>query len=200
MQFTNTWFQGHVATWDAIVPTYNPSKILEVGSYEGQSICHLIQLMGKVHPLEVDCIDTWAGGQEHSGINMSAVEQRFDHNVAKACSSVPNLVNVVKIKSHSFMGLTDLVAQKRLNYYDLIYIDGSHETPDVLADLVIAFRLLRVGGLMILDDYLWGLGVDAQPLLNPKLAIDSFLNCYQRKIQPHPFLPNYQLYCRKLSD
>ncbi len=189
-----------MATWDALVPTYNPSKILEVGSYEGQSICHVIQLMGKVHPLEVDCIDTWAGGQEHAGINMSDVEQRFDHNVAIACNSVSNPVNVVKIKSHSFIGLTHLIAQKKLNYYDLIYIDGSHETPDVLADLVIAFRLLRVGGLMILDDYLWGLGVDAQPLLNPKLAIDSFLNCYQRKIQPHPFLPNYQLYCRKLSD
>jgi predicted O-methyltransferase YrrM len=104
------------------------------------------------------------------------------------------------LKSLSFQGLNFLLQEGKYNHYDCIYIDGSHETPDVLADAVLAFRLLRVGGLMIFDDFLWGLGPEAEPLMNPKLAIDSFINCYQRKIQPHIGFPVYQLYCRKLSD
>ena len=46
MEFTNNWFDPHIPTWNRIVPQYNPSKILEVGSNEGRSICHVIALLG----------------------------------------------------------------------------------------------------------------------------------------------------------
>ena len=36
--------------------------------------------------------------------------------------------------------------------YDIIYIDGSHEARDVLEDAVLAYRLLKIGGLLIFDD------------------------------------------------
>ena len=200
MKFTNDWFTPQIPTWNNIIPQYNPKRIIEIGSFEGRSVCHLIELLGNQNNLEIYCIDTWNGGQEHRDENMQDVEIRFDSNVAEQISMVKNDINLVKIKSTSFSGLNYLLSQYKNNYFDMIYIDGSHETPDVLSDAILGFNLLKVGGLMIFDDYLWGLGGQAEPLMNPKLGIDSFLNCFQRKIQPHPWLPNYQLYCRKISD
>jgi predicted O-methyltransferase YrrM len=95
--------------------------------------------------------------------------------------------------------LSSLIGQGKAQYFDMVYIDGSHETPDVLADAVLAYQLLRIGGLMIFDDYVWGAGASTEPLLTPKLAIDSFLNCYQRKVQVHTWLPLCQVYCRKIA-
>lgn len=200
MQFTNDWFVPQIPTWNDIIPKYNPKKIVEVGSFEGRSICHLINMLGNDNDLEIYCIDTWGGGREHVDENMTDVESRFDLNVAEQISKMSKKINLVKIKSTSFRGLNYLISQDKMGYFDLIYIDGSHETPDVLTDSILAFQLLRVGGLMIFDDYLWGLGAQSEPLNNPKLGIDSFLNCFQRKMHPHPWLPNYQLYCRKISD
>ena len=42
-----------------------------------------------------------------------------------------------------------------LRHYDVIYVDGSHTARDVLQDAVLGWGLLKRGGLMIFDDYLW---------------------------------------------
>ena len=39
--------------------------------------------------------------------------------------------------------------------FDFIYIDGSHMRVDVLLDAVLAWQLLKPGGIMALDDYEW---------------------------------------------
>ena len=57
--------------------------------------------------------------------------------------------------------------------YDFIYVDGSHTTKDVLVDAVLSYDLLKLGGIITFDDYLWK-GYDNH-LLNPKTGIDCFL-------------------------
>jgi hypothetical protein len=66
---------------------------------------------------------------------------------------------------------------------------------------VLAFRLLKVGGLMVLDDYLWTAeGKGTQDFYNlPKPAIDAFMNIYQRKMTVLS-APLYQLYARKIAS
>jgi predicted O-methyltransferase YrrM len=200
MEFTTDWFVPHEAAWNAIVPQYQPRRVLEIGSYEGRSTCHLIGLMAPTGPLEIACIDTWGGGREHAQIDMSAVEQRFDRNIARAAARyAPGRVSVRKMKGSSVQGLAQLIAEGREGHFDMAYVDGSHEAPDVMIDAVMAFRLVRLGGLIIFDDYVWGLGPDAEPLMTPKPAIDAFLNTYMRKVQPHPWMPLCQIYCRKLA-
>ncbi|WP_294606322.1 class I SAM-dependent methyltransferase [uncultured Roseovarius sp.] len=41
------------------------------------------------------------------------------------------------------------------NYFDWMYIDGNHRYEHVLADLRVAARKLRVGGLIAGDDFFW---------------------------------------------
>jgi predicted O-methyltransferase YrrM len=97
--------------------------------------------------------------------------------------------------------LSKLIALKRDHPgYDFIFVDGSHQAPDVLSDCILAFELLRKGGVMVCDDYLWSMerqGAEA-PINSPKIAIDAFTTIFRRKIRIIPNLPLYQLYLQKL--
>lgn len=39
--------------------------------------------------------------------------------------------------------------------FDVVYVDGSHQGPQVLGDAVMADALLRPGGMLIFDDFEW---------------------------------------------
>ena len=133
---------------------------------------------------------------------MSAVETRFDNNIAKAQSVTGNAATVIKHKMPSNVALVELVAEGRSSTFDLVFVDGSHQASDVLTDAVISFQLLRIGGLMIFDDYLWGLHLESNqdPLGVPKQGIDAFLNVFQKKMQIVRDIPLHQVFALKVSE
>lgn len=203
-EFTNNWFDLLAkGVWDQLIPRIRPARILEVGSYEGASACYLIGQLAKDAGIEIHCVDSWQGGVEHQsgGIDMAAVESRFRKNVQLAIDRVANKVELVVHKGTSDVCLSRLVADGRKNYFDFVYIDGSHQAPDVLCDAALGFKLLKVGGIMVFDDYLWAeeLPNGKDPLRCPKPAIDAFVNVNFRKLNILP-APLYQLYMQKLSD
>lgn len=197
--FTQEWFAQNAPIWDEVVPRYKPRNILEIGSYEGRSACYFIERCARDNPIELHCVDTWQGGVEHDANGASAVEARFDHNIALARSRAAHPVQVFKHKMHSHMALAKLIMVNRAPVFDVVYIDGSHQAPDVLTDAVMAFQLLRVGGLMIFDDYIWSMEPPGRqdPLNMPKPAIDAFLNIFQRKMLIVSGVPVYQLFATK---
>lgn len=200
-EFTNNWFGVAQSIWDQMLPQVNPSRVLEIGSYEGRSACYLIEKIGPERPLELHCVDTWEGGVDNAGTDMAAVEKRFLANVEFAKSKSEHPVDLKIQKKPSDQYLSELLASGGRGYFDIIYVDGSHQAPDVLLDAVMSFRLLRTGGVMIFDDYLWSEklpgGVD--PLRCPKPAIDAFVNLYARKLQVVS-APLYQLYVTKTAE
>lgn len=183
-ELSNNWFEmGARPVWEALIPSIKPARILEIGSFEGASVCYLIDKLGAQQALELHCVDTWEGGMEHAGLNMGAVEQRFDANVAKASAAAAHPVVVHKHKGYSDGQLAKLLVEGKAGYFDFAYVDGSHQAPDVLCDAVLAFRLLRVGGVLVFDDYIWGFGGAAcDPLNAPKIAVDAFSTMYARKL------------------
>lgn len=200
--FTLHWFQhGARHIWDQIIPLIDPATILEVGCYEGASTCYLVDTLAQHHPIEIHCVDSWAGGLEHQGTDMAAVEARFQHNLAHAIAQAPHQVDLVIHKGFSDQGMIRLLATGKLNFFDFIYIDGSHQAPDVLSDAVLGFKLLKIGGVMAFDDYIWQetLPTGKDPLRCPKPAIDAFVNLNIRKLDIVP-APIGQFYVRKLSD
>ena len=78
--------------------------------------------------------------------------------------------------------------------FDFIYIDGSHTAPDVMTDACMAWGLLKKGGIMLFDDYLWQ---DVPGLLHrPKLGVDFFTTLFSE--QNELCLLGYQYALRKL--
>lgn len=202
--YTNNWFDSVAKkVWESLIPQIKPKRILEVGSYEGASACYLINKLAQESPIEIHCIDTWEGGVEHqaSDMDMVSVERRFHHNTKIAISRATHKVELTVHKGPSDFCLAKLISQNRGNYFDFIYIDGSHQAPDVLSDAVLGFRLLKVGGIVAFDDYLWAenLPYGKDPLRCPKTGIDAFINCNFRKVQIIS-APLYQLYVQKIAD
>jgi predicted O-methyltransferase YrrM len=60
--------------------------------------------------------------------------------------------------------------------FDFIYIDGDHTSAQVERDAYSAWKLLKDGGILAFDDYLWG--QDLPPDTTPKPAIDNFLRTH----------------------
>ena len=205
--FSNRWFEASAREeWDRLLPELKPGRILEIGSYEGASTCYLIAALAAEKPIEIHCIDSWEGGIEHgeggtAQADMAAVERRFRANTARAMADAPHQVDLVIRKGYSHDQMAKLIAEGREGYFDFVYIDGSHQAPDVLFDAVLGFKLLRENGIIAFDDYLWHEplpgGVD--PIRSPKIAIDAFTNIYCRKLQIIS-ARLYQLYARKLVD
>lgn len=176
-EFTNNWFAPCEQVWPEVMKRLPESqgrrKFMEIGSFEGRSAVWLIEnVMGPTDQLV--CIDTWKGSQEHSNVDMSAVERRFDHNIALASKDG----NTQKVKEASTFALARQLRfiQHENDKFDFIYIDGSHRAQDVLSDAVMAWRLVKHNGIMVLDDYLWG--DPKHPLERPKMAIDAFMNIF----------------------
>ncbi len=205
-KFSNSWFQVAKPVWDRLLTDFRPTKILEIGSFEGASACYMIEKLGAHHSIDLHCVDTWEGGIEHAAdgtfsANMGQVEKRFHENLAVARTKVSHPFSVYVHRFRSDIVLATLLAQGKANYFDLIYVDGSHQAPDVLFDAVVGFKLLAVEGMMIFDDYTWSedLPGGKDILRCPKPAIDAFVNLNFRKLRVLNE-PTNQFYVVKTSD
>lgn len=76
-----------------------------------------------------------------------------------------------KIKARSVTALDSLAESGAA--FDIVYVDGSHMRDDVMVDSILAWRMVRPGGLLIWDDYGGGAGKPARERVSP--AVDSFL-------------------------
>ena len=86
---------------------------------------------------------------------MTDVEKRFFNNTRLAMAGVDHKVELIVHKGASDLELSKLLASGKAGYFDFIYIDGSHQAPDVLLDALLGFKLLRTNGVIAFDDYVW---------------------------------------------
>lgn len=167
-KFTADWFGGNIPLWQGLFAHLagQPNvKFLEIGSYEGRAVVWLLGNVLTHETARIDCVDVFFEEPDAK----ETYEKRFDHNIKTALGQK----KVNKIKAPSY----DALRKLELNSYDAIYIDGSHLSADVLEDAVLAFRLLKSGGMMIFDDYEWNVHTD--PLLTPQIAVDAFLRVFE---------------------
>ena len=210
-KFTNQWFLGNVygrgeeidirSIWTALFAKHPIEHVLEIGSYEGQSSCFLGEHLGSLGRGSITCIDTWQGSMEHGGDAMGSVEARFDDNIAVLRNKIGPDIEVRKLKDKSINGAARLLTEGKTGFFDFIYIDRSHRSADVLSDAVITFQLLKPGGLMVFDDYLWNYGYlkTGDVLESPKQGIDAFINTFSGQLEVLHGYPSYQLYAHKIS-
>lgn len=207
-QFTKDWFHWAPDVWQHLIPMLpERKKFLEIGSFEGRSMAWIVDNMlgDDADTASVVCIDTWEGGEEHGAEDMAAVFDRFGHNrrVAQdrywARTKNENAQFVVEtVKGRSTHVLPHILTNWKgaEGSYDFIYIDGSHIAKDVLTDACMAWPLLKPGGIMAFDDYLWG---DARDILHrPKLAVDAFSSIFAEELEV--IHTGYQFIIRKKGE
>lgn len=176
-EFTNDWFQQTAkANFELnLLPKKAQFKsAIEIGCYEGQATCWLLDHMAFD---QIHCVDTWKGSAEHLTSQMVDVYERFIRNT-KLEEGGPLRAWTNK----SVYELADCLVRTNRDY-DFIYVDGSHIAKDVLTDAVLAWQLLTPGGYLAFDDYTWveKPRQESNPLDNPRLAIDAFYNIYRRE-------------------
>lgn len=164
--FRHDWFSSNVPFWMEIFDAYGlrgkPIRALEIGSFEGLSSCFILQ---QLPAAALTCVDTWEGSDEHVGMeHISTIESVFDGHVA------PWRDRVTKKKNFSLRYLATLGPEDK---FDFIYVDGSHHADDVMIDAIRSFEQLKVGGVIILDDYLWRYYPRSSE--DPARAINGFL-------------------------
>ena len=172
LRLSNDWFTYHIPHWLSVFDEYSLQtkarlKVLEIGSWEGLSSYFILDSLRNA---ELTCVDTWQGADEHtSGYAateqvLSAIESTFDANLA------PFGARLTKYRGTSFSFFNE---NNERGKFDLIYVDGSHYCDDVIVDAIKCFQMLRTGGVIIFDDYLWR--YYRRAVDNPAAAINAFL-------------------------
>ena len=191
-QFTSDWFSNGLVNFEYIkdyLRKENPiNDILEIGSHEGRSSCWMLENMLS-DTGTITCIDPFADRPVTAFALDSIPEDRGIEQIFRAnTAEVKKPGQTVEVYADmSFPALAQLIVDKR--QYDFIYVDGSHHADETLADAVMCFGMLRPGGVMLFDDYLW----DADPryLARAKASIDAFVNMFYDRLKLG--LVNYQL-------
>jgi hypothetical protein len=188
--FSNDWFTSNIPNWLLTFEEYrfgDKDRIdaLEIGSFEGCSSAFIAEQLETVN---LTCVDTWEGSDENQETDyVDTIEQKFENNMREFSEKI------VKFKGTSFSFFQTCKAR---NVYDFIYVDGSHHVDDVIVDVVKSFELLKVGGVMIFDDYLWKYYPKASD--NPCAAINAFLKI--KKGYYRIIYVGYQLHLVKTKD
>lgn len=147
--FTTNWHLPDQSAWQAFLEWRQPARILEIGAWEGATT----QLFAQWGSVTV--IDSWSSGGR----------DRFDYNTQD--------LGITVHQEHSHIALRDLWCGG--SEFDLIYVDASHYTHDVLADSVLAWQLLADQGTMVWDDLLARKEKPDRPQRFPRFAVEAFV-------------------------
>ena len=164
--FQADWVSPHQALWANYLQPWQgmPNvQMLEIGSLEGRSALWFLEHILTEPTSAITCVDLFCS---------QMIEINFEHNVQ--ASGLAHKVTKIKGK------LQEVLKVLRQNFYDLIYVDGGHRALEVYRDAILSWPLLKPGGLMIFDDYLWQ---NKKPATErPQMGIDQFLQEAQTEL------------------
>lgn len=162
-------------------------RFLQIGAFTGNASVWLVDNVLTQKNSILEDVDTWSGSDEdeHKEMDWLDVERTYDSRIAFR-------PNVIKYKMDSKEFLRSIEEPT----FDFIYIDGDHTAEGVLQDGVLSWRLLKPGGIMAFDDYLWEdpRGIEFQP----GWSIDTFIGAV--KEESEILLSNSQVWLRKNDD
>ncbi len=180
-QFTDDWFSQDIPIWEkAMAPYRGKPKLhyLEVGTFEGRSALWMIENVLTDPTSKLTVIDPF----------LDDYKNRYRANLKTSGAAA----RVTTIEGYSQVELRKIP----MDSCDFVYIDGSHRADDVLEDAILAWRLVKKGGLLLFDDYRWTGWKSVVPLdQRPGPAIDTFYEFYGKHFDV--IHNGYQLILRK---
>jgi len=155
--------------WKKYIPIENkPIQYLEIGAHKGENIVDMAKSYCQNPGSKIHCVDPWIDYDEYP-------EYKGQQNVLfdifkKNTSQYSN-----KIVIHRGFS-DDVVPGFENNFFDIIYVDGNHETEYVYRDGIMALQKTKKGGYIIFDDY-------SEYWRQTIRGIDKFLNEHSKNIK-----------------
>ena len=121
----------------------NNAKILEIGSYAGDSTRFFFE---SNRFKEIHCLDAWEAGYDsldYASNNMLGVEESF-------LKFALNKSNIFIHKAYSSK-ITEIFKN---GYFDIVYIDACHTYDAVVSDIKMSIPKIKKGGFIAGHDYL----------------------------------------------
>lgn len=169
-KFSYDWVTPHTQDWMNDLQHLNGQpgvRALEIGCFEGQSACWFLDNI-LTHPTSrLVCVDPFAVPM--ATILLRFFEKHFDENIAAsgAGDRVTKLIGPSQV----------VVRTLQPAQFDFIYVDGSHKIGDVLQDAVLAWTVLKPGGVVMFDDYALVDDVSEGLMARaPGRALDAFMS------------------------
>lgn len=181
----NFWNEDHLENFNRLKNIYYFQKglrFLEIGVFEGRSTVWILDNLLRGEDCSLLCIDpdiTENGRYNLNFHNRVLLREDFSKNI-----------------------LPELYLDG--NRYDFINVDGDHNAPALLLDLVLSWKILKIGGILLIDDYemetLDPWLYESNPLFknnprlnftHPRFAIDAFVSIYRG--QYDMLINNYQI-------
>lgn len=168
-----------VDNWYSLIPVDNyknrPIKYLEIGVFNGANLLSITDTYAS-HPDSImHGIDPWEEYDEYDEYKDGYIENVYSNfrNNLSLCDDKTK----EKIKIHRGYS-SNLIPTFDENYFDIIYIDGNHEDAYIMEDAILSYRKLKVGGILIFDDYGW-----IWKCMDTKKPIDMFVEMYKNRFE-----------------
>ncbi len=166
-EFTEDWLTAVAPVWDNLFKSLKNQedlKYLEVGVFEGRSLIWMLQNIFNHSSSNAVAIDTF----------FECPREKLVENLRRA--KVLERIDLVEGNSR------DALKKMEPAQFDLIYIDADHRARGAMADLILSWDLLRIGGYLIFDDY------NIHSSINPveasvMIGADCFLTAFQNELR-----------------
>ena len=122
------------------------SHFVEVGAFLGKSAVYMaVEIINSGKNIKLDCVDHWQGSEEHNNndeVNLERLYEDFLENI----KPVKGIINPIRANS------IDASKLYKPNSLDFIFIDASHDTDSVKADVTYWMPRLKEDGVIAGDD------------------------------------------------
>jgi predicted O-methyltransferase YrrM len=166
-KYSQTWFHySEIRNACAkFLDTSKKNNILEIGCFEGLSSVFFADNFLDNPNSSLTCVDPFLSidNNDHRQFLQNNEEMNFDFNIS-VCKHADR-ITVHKITS-------DMFFKHNNQRYNFIYIDGCHEPDFIKRDMENSFNILEINGIMWMDDYGGGDGIQI------KNAMNQFLEKY----------------------
>ena len=182
---TTDYFSLNAYYWDLIInKTFKKFSYLEIGSWEGNSAMFILK---NFNTKNVTCVDIW---DIHNDDGKAEQIKRFNNFQS----------NLVEFNERFlfYKSTSDEFFINNKKKYDVIYIDGWHEAPQVYKDICNSWNCLNEGGIVICDDFFYGDIINNKDNNLPAISINRFILENKNKLKILN-VNNTQIFIQKIA-
>jgi predicted O-methyltransferase YrrM len=125
-----------------------PINYLEIGCADGGNAVIVAKSYAHHPESKLYCVDPWADYDQYGEYKgqQEAGWETFNRNIQKCSNPAKFVIN---------RGLSeDVVPTFPDQFFDLVFVDGNHETEYVYRDGLMSLEKVKIGGYIVFDDYI----------------------------------------------